>query len=205
MRKFRSSERAIEIAESAINEGSDEIRREAISVDSGYADVDRFEARAKEAAALEEPVWLKTFNENGIDVLRFHDWDEKTQSGGWRIPSSEQIENGLIAESHDQYLRLKTAPPLGAFGTGAEGRAARAQYVNEHGIDAYLDRHVAAKIKQQKRTMTKMADKKTPTKTVPITVCPPGAGDQIDIARKWEDFERTTTAEIMDRQTGRKG
>ena len=97
----------------AINEGSEEMRREAIEVDSGFADNDRFEARAKEAAALEEPVWLKTFNENGIDVLRFHDWDEKTQSGGWRIPTSSQIESGLIAESHDQYLRLKTAPPVG--------------------------------------------------------------------------------------------
>ena len=37
-------------------------------------------------------------------------------------PTSSQIESGLIAESHDQYLRLKTAPPVGAFGTGAEGR-----------------------------------------------------------------------------------
>ena len=46
-----------------------------------------------------------------------------------------------------------------------------------------------------------MADKKTPTKTTPITVCPPGAGNQIDIARQWEDAECKSTRAIMDKQT----
>jgi hypothetical protein len=49
-----------------------------------------------------------------------------------------------------------------------------------------------------------MADNKNaPTKTAPITVCPPGAGNQIDIARKWEDAECKSTRAIMDRQSRR--
>lgn len=49
-----------------------------------------------------------------------------------------------------------------------------------------------------------MADnKKTLTKTTPITVCPPGGGNQIDIARRWEDAECKSTRTIMDRQSRR--
>jgi hypothetical protein len=84
------------------------------------------------------------FNENGADILRFFNWNEETKSGGWSIPTSDQIENGIIAADKDEYIKLKTAPPLGAFGTGDEGRKARAEFVNQHGIDAYLNRGKAA-------------------------------------------------------------
>jgi hypothetical protein len=87
---------------------------------------------------------LKTFNENGAEILRIFDWDEKTKSGGWRIPSSDQIEAGIIAETRDEYIRLKTAAPIGAFGTGDAGRKARSDFINENGVDAYLNRHAAA-------------------------------------------------------------
>jgi hypothetical protein len=47
-------------------------------------------------------------------------------------------------------------------------------------------------------------DKKTPT-TVPITVLPPGSGDQIDRVREWTRNEERNTADIMDHQTRKMG
>ena len=41
------------------------------------------------------------------------------------------------------------------------------------------------------------------TSSTPITVLPPGSGDQINTQRKWEDAERTNTRSIMDQQTRR--
>jgi hypothetical protein len=69
--EIHDRERAIEIAKSALGPCRSKIQREAIAVDPGYADPDRFEARAVEAAALADPSWLKVFNENGADILRF--------------------------------------------------------------------------------------------------------------------------------------
>jgi hypothetical protein len=113
------------------------------AIDPGYADPDRFEARALEAAKLTDQPWLKVFDENGIQVLRKFDWNEKTQSGGWPVATSEEIENGIVCETKDEYLKLK-APPLGSFGTGDEARKLRAQMVNEQGVDAYLNRNKVA-------------------------------------------------------------
>jgi len=45
----------------------------------------------------------------------------------------------------------------------------------------------------------------TNTTTPPITVLPPGSGNQIDRVREWEDRERTNTRSIMDRQTRKMG
>src|SRR5258706_5625101 len=59
LEEINELERAIEIAASALEEGRNDIHREAIAVDPGYADPDRFEARAVEAAALADPPWLK--------------------------------------------------------------------------------------------------------------------------------------------------
>ena len=142
--EIHTLERAIEIAASALEEGRGEIQREAIAVDPAYADPDRFEARAVEAAKLKDQPWLKTFNENGAEILRKFNWNEATNSGGWTIPTSEEIENGIVAETRDEFDRLKTAAPLGAFGTGDEGRKARVDFINERGIDAYLSRNDAA-------------------------------------------------------------
>ena len=137
-------EKAIEITASALAEGRKEIQQAAIEIDAGFADPDRFEARAAEAAKLEDQPWLKVHHENGAEILRVFDWDETTKTGGWRIPTLDQIENGIVAPDKDEYIRLKTAAPLGAFGVGDEGRKARAQFVNEHGVDEYLNRHQAA-------------------------------------------------------------
>jgi hypothetical protein len=93
---------------------------------------------------LADQPWLKVHTENGAEILRVFDWDETTKSGSWRIPTSEQIENGIVAATKDEYEKLKVAAPLGAFGTGDEGRKARAEFVNEHGIDAYFSRNAAA-------------------------------------------------------------
>lgn len=140
LQEIQTLERAIEIAASALEEGKSEIQREAIAVDPAYADQDRFEARAVEAAALADPPWLKVHQEGGMEILRKFNWNEETKSGGWTIPTSEEIENGIVAETKDEYDKLKVAAPLGAFGAGEEGRKARAQFVSEHGIDAYLNR-----------------------------------------------------------------
>jgi len=52
LEEIHTLERAIEIAASALEEGRGEIQREAIAVDPGYADPDRFEAKA-----VEPPSW----------------------------------------------------------------------------------------------------------------------------------------------------
>jgi hypothetical protein len=68
----------------------------------------------------------------------FFNWNEETKSGGWSIPTSEQIENGIVAETRDEFEKLRAVPPLGAFGTGEKGRKARAEFISTNGIDAYL-------------------------------------------------------------------
>jgi hypothetical protein len=145
MEEIHYLERAIEITKSAIDEGRADIRAQAIAVDHGYSDVDRFEARAREAAALPDQPWIKVHNENGQEILRKFNWNEETKSGSWPIATPEEIQNGLIAKDHDEYMRLKTSAPFSALsGTGDEARKQRAALVNEIGAQGYLNRHQAA-------------------------------------------------------------
>jgi hypothetical protein len=144
LEEIHTLERAIEIAASALEEGKAEIQREAVAVDPGYADVDRFEARAADAAKLEDQPWLKMFTENGVEVTRVYTPDPANpNTGGWKLPTSSQIEAGIIASSRDEFDKLKAAAPLGAFGTGDAGRAARTAFVEKHGTAAYLSRNSA--------------------------------------------------------------
>jgi hypothetical protein len=138
-------EKAIEITASAIGEGQADIQSQAISCDPSYADQDVFEAKAKEAAKLQDQPWLKTFQENGGEVLKVFEFDPATNSGRWKMPSNEEIENGLICKDHDEYIKMKTAAPFASLaGTGDEAREARAAFVNEHGVGAYLARNKTA-------------------------------------------------------------
>jgi hypothetical protein len=107
--EIHALEQAIEIAASALEEGKSDIQRAAVEIDPGFADPDRFEARAADAAKLEDQPWLKTFNENGIEVLRLFDWNEDTKSGSWSLPTSSQIEAGIVAQTKDEYEKLKDA------------------------------------------------------------------------------------------------
>ena len=147
--EINALERAIEIAASALDEGKAEIQREAVAADPAYADMDRFEARAVEAAKLADQPWLKSHNENGAEILRVFDWDEKTKTGGWRIPTSEQIENGIVAASKDEYDRLKTAAPIGAFGSGDEGRQGPRRVRRYHGPRRLLQPQFSGLIRKE--------------------------------------------------------
>ena len=88
---------------------------------------------------------MKEFEEDGVTVVRELAWNELTNSGSWRIPDEDALANGIVAKTRDEYDRLKVAPPLGAFaGDEAEARKARADFVNEHGIEKYFSRNSAA-------------------------------------------------------------
>src|SRR5258706_9816360 len=113
--EINALERAIEIAASALEEGKNEIQREAIAVDPGYADPDRFEARAVEAAKLTDQPWLKVFNENGADILRFFNWNEETKSGGLSNSNQKKNEKRNLAETREQINKLKNTHPLCEF------------------------------------------------------------------------------------------
>lgn len=140
LEEINDLERAIEIASSAIKEASDEVQREAIAVDVGFADPDRFQARVVEVAKLADQPWLKSFD----GVLKKFEWNEQTKDGRWKTPTDEEIETGILADSKDEFDRLKVAAPLGAFGSGEEARKLRAQFIDERGIDAYLARNKVA-------------------------------------------------------------
>jgi hypothetical protein len=94
-------ERAVELAEKAIDLGRTEIIREAeVSADDFNAIAEPFEARS-------DAPWLKRFVENGQEVTRAFDWDPVKKNGTWRIPTDEQLAVGIVAESRAEYDQLK--------------------------------------------------------------------------------------------------
>ena len=121
-----------------------DVQKEAVAVDPSYADPDRLHARVAEVAALADPVWIKKFHEDGIEVIRTVKWAPDGKTGSWTKATPEEIETGLLAETRDEFDSLRAAPPLGASGTGDEGRKARAAFINEHGHEKYFARNSAA-------------------------------------------------------------
>jgi hypothetical protein len=136
LEELEYDERLADSVQSALDAEFSDIHKEAVSVDASYADLDRFHARALEAAKLTDRPWLKEFEENGATVVRELAWNEATNSGSWRIPGEDALANGILAKTRDEFDRLKMAPPL--------DRKARADFVNEHGVEAYLDRNKTA-------------------------------------------------------------
>ena len=132
-------ERAIEITASALGETSEEVRRQAIEADPTNSDADVYAARSTQAAGVADALWLKKFNEAGVEVIRAAKWNEDGKTGIWAKATDEDIANGLFAETRDEFDKLKAAAPI--FGAGDEGRTARAAFVDEHGLDAYLNRN----------------------------------------------------------------
>jgi len=103
-RKLSKLERAIELAEKAIDLGRTEIIREAeVSADDFNAIAEPFEARS-------DAPWLKRFVENGQEVTRVLEVEGK--NGYWRTPSPEQLEIGIVAETHDQYIIQPRRPDM---------------------------------------------------------------------------------------------
>ena len=68
-----------------------------------YADPDRLYARVAEVAALADPVWLKKFNEDGVEVIRAVKWAPDGKTGSWTKATPEEIETGLLAETRDEF------------------------------------------------------------------------------------------------------
>jgi hypothetical protein len=132
-------ERAIEITASAVGESSEAIRHEAVAADPTNADPDVYAARATQAAGAADALWLKKFDEGGVEVVRAAKWNEDGKTGSWAKATEAEISSGLYAESREEFDRLKSAAPI--FGAGEEGRTARAAFVDEHGLDAYLARN----------------------------------------------------------------
>jgi hypothetical protein len=133
-------ERAIEICASALGETSEEVRREAIEVDAGFADPDIYAARSKQAAGLSDALWLKKFQEGGLEVIRAMKQNSEGQTI-WATANDDDIANGLLADSRNEFDKLKSAAPPFSTGDKDADRTARAAFVDEHGLQAYLDRN----------------------------------------------------------------
>jgi len=99
MTQLRDLEYAIEIAESAVETGRDEVRTE-----TGL-DQRSFNERAAPAEAKTKTHYLKKFMEDGHEVVRVFEWAPGGQTGGWRIPTPEQIATGHFYDSMDEYQR----------------------------------------------------------------------------------------------------
>ena len=131
LEELEYDEKLADSVRSALDAEFGDIQKEAVAVDPSYADPDRLHARVAEVAALADPVWLKKFNEDGVEVIRAVKWAPDGKSGSWAKATPEEIETGLLAETRDEFDSLRAAPPLGASGTGDEGRKARADFIRQ--------------------------------------------------------------------------
>ena len=102
LKEVQELERAIELAEKAVELGRGEIAKEAaVPLDDFNAIAEPFEARS-------DAPWLKKFVEGGQEVVRAFEWDPIKKNGAWRVPTDEQLAVGILADSHDQYTQLKS-------------------------------------------------------------------------------------------------
>jgi hypothetical protein len=102
MEKVAELQRAVQLAERATEIGRDEVRQEI-----GINDPRAFNELAKPFEAKHVAPWLKKMTENGVEVVRVLDWDEIRKTGSWRKPTAEQIDAGIIAETRDEYERIR--------------------------------------------------------------------------------------------------
>jgi hypothetical protein len=136
-------EEAISVAASAIESGREEAHAEAAAVDPALRDPDRFNAVAGSVENRTPAPWLQVMKENGAEVIRAVVWDDETETRGrWKIATPEQIANGIIAKTRDEYDQLKGAAVIDFGGeSAADARRKRAAFVDEHGAEAYLSRN----------------------------------------------------------------
>jgi hypothetical protein len=93
-------ERGIELAERSVESARDEIRK-----DTG---VDRatFDNLAQPIEQKQYQPWLKKLVEDGKDVVRVVRWDNSAKmTGGWKIPTAEELAAGQFFENRDAYDR----------------------------------------------------------------------------------------------------
>jgi hypothetical protein len=139
-------ETAIEIAASAISEGRAEFQREAALADPRLRNPENFNALAAEVEKRIDIPWLKKSTEDGVEVIRAVEWDDASETkGSWRVATPAQIESGLFAKTRDEFAKLKAEAQVVsiAFGSDADARAKRVEYVTEHGVEAYINRNNA--------------------------------------------------------------
>jgi hypothetical protein len=103
LQEIQELEAAISLAEKAVNLGREEIIKEA------GADAHEFNQLAApiEARVGVDSPWLKKFVENGEEVVKAFQWNPNINSGSWLTPTAEQLEVGIMAQSRDEYDRLK--------------------------------------------------------------------------------------------------
>jgi hypothetical protein len=99
--ELKELERAIEVAESAVETGRDEIRLE-----SGIFDPHKFNQLAAPVEAKTNAPWLKKFRENGVDVVRKIEIGEGQKTGTAPLATPEDIERGVFADDAETYRKL---------------------------------------------------------------------------------------------------
>jgi hypothetical protein len=99
--ELKELERAIEVAESAVETGRDEIRLE-----SGIFDPHKFNQLAAPVEAKTNAPWLKKFRENGVDVVRKIEIPEGQKTGSAPLATPEDIQNGVFSDDPETYRKL---------------------------------------------------------------------------------------------------
>jgi hypothetical protein len=99
--ELQELERAIEVAESAVEAGRDEIRLEA-----GVFDPHKFNQLAAPVEQKSSAPWLQKWRENGVDVIRKIEIGEGQKTGRAPLATPEDIENGVFADDAETYRKL---------------------------------------------------------------------------------------------------
>jgi hypothetical protein len=98
MTDLRDLEQAIEIAESAVETGRDEVRQQT------GADQETFDKQAASFDQNETP-WLKRMTENGEEVVRVvrWDWAKGGMTGTGALPTPKDLETGKFFKDRAEY------------------------------------------------------------------------------------------------------
>jgi hypothetical protein len=122
MVKIQELERAIEVAESAVETGRDEIR-----LDAEVADPRKFDELAAPIEAKQSVMWLRRSHENGVDVVRKMEWvdGDRTKGGAWAVATPEDVSKGVFYDSAEAYFKDNPAQEiLSVNQSAANSRAA---------------------------------------------------------------------------------
>jgi hypothetical protein len=97
MTQLRELEEAIEIAESAVETGRDEVRTE-----TGL-NPQTFDHRAAQFENKSETPWLKRMTENGQEVVRVIRWAKDGSTGTGALPTAQDLETGKFFKDRAEY------------------------------------------------------------------------------------------------------
>jgi hypothetical protein len=97
MTDLRDLEQAIEIAESAVETGRDEVRQQT------GADQKTFDKQAAPFENHTETPWLKRMAENGQEVVRVGRWAKDGSMGTGALPTPKDLETGKFFNDRAEY------------------------------------------------------------------------------------------------------